>query len=107
MTKEETAYAAALNLLGSDVSGPVDDEPLRLTLGDLRFEALASVMPPGPKVRCPRCAQPFPYGGPADGEHFADLWDHLAGVHRYDPRMAELPARDAWSRPLLEGTMAA
>lgn len=108
MTKEETAYAAALNLFGTGVVfDSVDDSRLLQTLADLRYDALASAMPPGPKVRCPRCPTPFPYGGPTDGEHFADLWDHLAAVHRYDPRQAELPAQRAWDHPLFEGTMAA
>ena len=108
MTKEETAYADALNLLGTGFT-PIssDDVPLLLTLEDLRFEALASTMPPGPKVRCPRCPQPFAYNGPLDGEHFAELWDHLGAVHHYDPRQAELPAKSAWSRPRFESVMAA
>lgn len=107
MTKEETAYAAALNLLGSGiVLGSVDDAPLRLTVEDLRFEALASDMPPGPKVRCPYCPTPFAYGGPTDGEHFADLWEHLITRHGVDPRSAEDPAQRAWSRPF-ESVMAA
>lgn len=107
MTKEETAYADTLNLLGSgDVLGSVDDTPLRLTVEDLRYEALASTMPPGPKVRCPRCPTPFAYDGPTDGEHFADLWEHLISRHHYDPRNAEDPAQRAWSRPF-ESVMAA
>jgi hypothetical protein len=110
MTKEETAYAATLNLLGTGVvldPDSIKDEPLRRTLGNLRYEALASVMPPGPKVRCPRCAVPFAYGGPTDGEHFADLWEHLITQHRFDPRAAEDPARIAWKHPLFDGAMAA
>lgn len=108
MTKEEIAYAAALNVLGTGVVlGSADDTPLLLTLEDLRYEALASVMPPGPKVRCPRCPTPFPYGGPLDGEHFADLWEHMINVHRVDVRQAELPAQSAWNHPRFEGAMAA
>lgn len=107
MTKEQAAYAAALNLIGSGVLDTFDDAPLRLTLDDLRYEALASAMPPGPKVRCPKCPTPFAYGGPTDGEHFADLWEHLITRHNYDPRNAEDPAQRAWSRPVFEGAMAA
>lgn len=106
MTKEQTAYAAMLNLLGSGIPDPVDDALLRRTLDDLRYEALASDMPPGPKVRCPSCPTPFAYDGPVDGEHFAELWEHLITRHHYDPRNAEDPAQRAWSHPL-EGVMAA
>ena len=107
MTKEETAYAETLNLLGSDLPAPTRDAPLIRTLGDLRFEALASAMPPGPKVRCHYCPEPFPYDGPAGGEHFADLWEHLITRHRVDPRAAEGPAQYAWGRPYFVGMMAA
>lgn len=108
MTKEETAYADMLNLLGSGIvldPDSFEDAPLRLFLGDLRFEALASVMPPGPKVRCPKCPQPFLYDGPMDGEHFADLWVHLITRHHVDVRAAEDPAQRAWDHPVLEGAM--
>lgn len=108
MTKEQTAYGAALNLFGTGtVPGDLTDGPLLLTLGDLRYDALASAMPPGPKVRCPRCPKPFAYDGPTDGEHFAELWDHLIGRHHVDPRAADGFAQYAWAHPLLEGTMAA
>lgn len=108
MTKEEAAYAAALNLIGTGALDGAADGPLILALEHLRFEALASTMPPGPKVRCPRCPQPFPYGGPTDGEHFADLWEHLIVSHRIGVRAAEGPAEHAWHHPyLFEGAMAA
>ena len=64
-------------------------------------------MPPGPKVRCPRCAQPFAYDGPTDGEHFAELWDHLIVRHRFDNRNAEDPAQRAWNHPRFEAAVAA
>lgn len=105
MTKEETAYAGTLNLLGSGAVLNPDsgaDMPLRLTLDELRYEALASAMPPGPKVRCPRCPTPFLYGGPLDNEHFAELWEHLIRVHKIDIRQAEIPAQHAWDHPVLE-----
>lgn len=108
MTKEDTAYADTLNLLGTGaVLDLIDDAHLRLTLEDLRYEALASHLPPGPKVRCPKCPQPFSYGGPLDGEHFADLWAHLIARHGYDPRNAEDPAQRAWDHPLLEEAVSA
>lgn len=107
MTKEQAAYAAALNLIGTGVLDWTADGSLVLTLGNLRFEALASAMPPGPKVRCRRCPTPFPYGGPLDGQHFADLWEHMIIKHGCDPREAELPARSAWNHPLFNGAMAA
>lgn len=107
MTKEQAAYAAALNLLGSGIPDPDADALLRLTLGDLRYDALASEMPAGPKVRCPRCPTPFLYDGPTDGEHFAELWEHLITRHHYDARNAEDPALVAWRHPLPEGVMAA
>jgi hypothetical protein len=110
MTKEETAYAAALNLIGSGtVLGSPEDAPLRRTLEDLRYEALASVMPAGPKVRCPHCPTPFPCDGPDDGKHFADLWEHLIVSHRIDTWIAAAPAQTAWIRAVenFEGAQAA
>jgi hypothetical protein len=107
MTKEELAYTATLNLIGSDVLGSTEDTPLRLTLEDLRFEALASAMPAGPKVRCLRCPTPFLYDGPAGGEHFADLWEHMIIKHGSDLRQAEWSVQSAWNRPLLHGAVAA
>jgi hypothetical protein len=106
MTKEETAYAATLNLLGSDVLDPVEDCDLADTLGRERRRAIHST---GPCVDCPRkdCYWTTPYGGQDDNEHFADLWEHLIAVHKYDVRNAEDPAQRAWNRPVLEGAVAA
>ncbi|MGY5634156.1 hypothetical protein ACW7N6_38085 [Streptomyces sp. UC1A3] len=40
--------------------------------------------------------------GPADGEHFADLWEHLIIRHGADPRLADEPARVAWAEAVAE-----
>lgn len=102
MTKEQAAYAATLNLIGSDV---LDSRPgswdgiLVDTLGRARRTAAHST---GPHVDCPYCYWTTPYGGPVDGEHFADLWEHLIIRHGKDVRAAEDPARIAWNRPVLE-----
>lgn len=101
MTKEQVAYAATLNILGSDVLDPVRDEALTDTLARERRTAAHST---GPHVDCPRegCYWTTPYGGPGDGEHYADLWEHLIARHGLDVRNAEVPATYAWRRPVHE-----
>ncbi|MGW2213250.1 hypothetical protein [Streptomyces sp. NPDC001781] len=108
MTTEQIAYYATLNLLGTGFTPvSVDDAPLMLTLEDLRFRALASAMPPGPKVRCTYCSQPFAYDGPTDGEHFAELWEHLIVVHHRQIPSADGLARMAWHNPQFPPAVAA
>jgi hypothetical protein len=101
MTKEETVYAATLNLLGSDVldPNPEGDEVLTDALGQERRLALHST---GPHADCPHCWWTIPCGGAKDGEHFADLWEHLITRHGEDPRYADEPARKAWARAVAE-----
>lgn len=102
MTKEETAYAAALNMLGSDVLDPSPEGPdgkLADTLGAARRRAAHST---GPHADCPNCWWTVRCEGRADGEHFADLWEHLITRHGADPRFADEPARIAWACALAE-----
>jgi hypothetical protein len=102
MTKEEEAYASTLNLIGSDVLDPSPGSTgweLADALGRERRLAAHST---GPHVDCPHCYWTTPYCGPADNEHFADLWDHLVARHGCDARYADEPARVAWARPVLE-----
>lgn len=102
MTKEETAYAATLNLLGSDVLDPSPestDSLLVETLGEARRRAAHST---GPHADCPNCCWTVPCTGLLDGEHFADLWEHLITRHGFDPRLAEAPALGAWDRAVRE-----
>jgi hypothetical protein len=102
MTTEQTAYGAALNLFGSDV----DDVELVDYLGRLRRAAAHST---GPHADCPSCWWTVRCDGLGDGEHFADLWEHLIARHGADPRFADEPARIAWDRAVAEyeGTKAA
>jgi hypothetical protein len=94
MTKEQAAYAAALNAIGSDIlDSEGEDAYLADHLGEMRRRAAHST---GPHADCPRCWWTVPCGGPADGEHFADLWEHLIVRHGADPRYADEPARTAW-----------
>lgn len=109
MTKEEIAYAALLNLIGSAVlnpSVPDGDWELMDTLGQERRRAAHST---GPHADCPHCWWTIPCGGPKDDEHFADLWEHLITRHGADIRYADEPARKAWARAVAEyeGAMAA
>lgn len=102
MTKEETAYAATLNLLGSDVLDPRPegtDWKLVDTLGRERRLAAHST---GPHADCPHCYWTIPCGGPADDEHFADLWEHLITRHEVDIRYADDFAREAWACAVAE-----
>ena len=102
MTTEETAYADMLNLLGSDVLDPRPegpDEALVDMLGAARRRAAHST---GPHADCPSCYWSVRCAGPDDGEHFADLWEHLITRHGADPRFADEPARVAWSRAVAE-----
>lgn len=99
MTKESAAYAAALNLIGTCVLHPRADAELADTLGRLRRAAAHST---GPHVDCPSCWWTVPCGGTDDGEHFADLWEHLIARHEVEPPYAEFPARSAWNRAVAE-----
>ncbi|MER7487944.1 hypothetical protein ABTY20_18955 [Streptomyces sp. NPDC126497] len=104
MTKEEAAYAATLNLLGSDVLDPRPEGPdaeLVATLAEARRRAAHST---GPHVDCPYCFWTVRCDGTDEdqGEHFADLWEHLIARHGADPRFADDTARKAWSRAVAE-----
>ncbi|MFH8805313.1 hypothetical protein ACH4F6_38195 [Streptomyces sp. NPDC017936] len=92
MTKEEAAYAATLNLFGSDIVAP--QSPTADTLRGLRRAAGLSVG----IAYCPSlgCTEPFPHGGPVDGEGFARLWEHLITAHDYSVNAASNAARYAW-----------
>jgi hypothetical protein len=98
MTKEETAYADTLNLIGSDVLDPSPegrDWELVDALGRERRLAAHST---GPHADCAYCYWTVPYNGATDGEHFADLWEHLIIRHGFDVRVAFSPAQLAWTR---------
>lgn len=102
MTTEEIAYGAALNLLGCAVLDPRPegtDWELADTLGRMRRRAAHST---GPHADCPHCWWTVRCTGPGDGEHFADLWEHLITHHGADPRYADEPARKAWDRAVAE-----
>jgi hypothetical protein len=102
MTKELAVYADTLNLLGSDVLDPSPTGPdweLTDVLGRLRRRAVRLT---GPHASCPHCRWATPCAGPGDGEHFADLWEHLIVHHGVDIRYADEPARKAWNRALAE-----
>lgn len=98
MTKEEAAYADALNLIGSGVLSPDTDIALMDTLGKMRVQAGLT----RPYVRCLYCQDTVPYDGAADGEHFADLWEHMIARHGFKTWVAEGPARNAWANPVTE-----
>lgn len=102
MTKEQTAYADTLNLLGSGVLDPSPESPDSLLVETLGRERRLAAHSTGPHADCPSCYWTTPYGGPDDGEHFADLWDHLVARHGHDARYAEEPARRAWRNPAME-----
>jgi hypothetical protein len=51
MTKEETVYAATLNLIGSDVLDPAGDADLVASLGDERRAAAHSADAPALHAR--------------------------------------------------------
>jgi hypothetical protein len=109
MTKEQLVYADTLNLIGSGVLDPDpwgEDGLLADTLGRQRRLAAHST---GPHVDCPHCWWTTPYGGPDDGEHFADLWEHLITRHGIDTWVAAAPAQAAWTRAVeeFEGVQAA
>lgn len=95
MTKEQAVYADTLNLLGSDILDPVRDFTLVDTLAASRRRA---ALPTGPHADCPSegCHWTTPYGGVTDGEHFADLWEHMIVHHRVDVRQAEDYVSRAW-----------
>lgn len=102
MTKEETAYADTLNLLGSDVLDPGPkglDWELVDTLGRERRLAAHST---GPHADCPHCWWTVPCAGPVDGEHFADLWEHLITRHGIDTWTAAAPAQIVWIHAVAE-----
>lgn len=99
MTEEQAAYGAALNLIGTGALDPCEDAELEDTLGCLRRAAAHSA---GPQADCPSCHWTVPCDGREDGEHFADLWDHLITRHGTDPRWADEPARKAWARAVAE-----
>ena len=109
MTKEQTAYADTLNLIGSDVLDPNpkgEDGLLVDTLGRERRLAAHST---GPHVDCPHCWWTTPCGGLLDGEHFADLWEHLIVRHGMETWIAAAPAQMAWVHAVqeFEGAQAA
>ena len=93
MTKEQVAYAATLNLLGSAVLDPRKDRPTLDAVARLREAAEDSTLP---RVHCGHCPALFARGGPRDGEHFADLWEHLIAAHHIEPHMATDVARLVW-----------
>jgi hypothetical protein len=92
MTKEELAYADALNIFGSDIAAPFEAVTQEAVLYGLRDAAYRSAG----LARCTYCPQTFPTGGPDDGEHFADLWEHLITAHGRHVEIAHYPARTAW-----------
>lgn len=94
MTKEEETYVSTLNLLGTVVLDPEEDWHLIYDLGQMRRTAAHSA---GPCVDCRDCFWTTPYGGPMDGEHFADLWEHLIKRHRVETWMADTVARNVWA----------
>ncbi len=106
MTKEETAYADTLNLLGSDVLDPRPESDWLLvdTLGRERRLAAHST---GPHVDCPNCWWTAPCDGLTDGEHFADLWEHLIVRHGLETWIAAAPAHTAWTRAVENSERAA
>lgn len=102
MTKEQTAYAATLNLIGSDVLDPSPegtDWDLVDTLGQERRLAAHST---GPHADCPHCWWTIPCNGALDGDHFLALWEHLITRHGVDVWLATAPAREAWERAVAE-----
>ena len=102
MTKEQAAYADTLNLIGSDVLDPNPygaDALLVDTLGRERRAALHST---GPHVDCSYCWWTIPCAGRDDGDHFADLWEHLITRHGIDTWVAAAPAQVAWIRAVAE-----
>lgn len=107
MTKEQAVYAATLELIGSDILDPSPagrDFDLAHTLAQARRRALHST---GPHVDCPKCYWTAPCNGLTDGEHFADLWEHLIARHGIDVRQAEDVARPAWKVAAAEHAVAA
>lgn len=106
MTKEETAYAATLNLIGSDVLDPAEDGYLLALLGQ---EHRAADHSNHSCVDCPRCYATVRYDGPADATHYAELAVHLTTAHSVDAWTADAEASAAWSRPVtrFEGAKAA
>ena len=96
MTKEEAAYAAALNRVGSDVE---DGLLFSGVLGRLRREALHST---GPHADCPHCWWSVRCDGAVDGDHFLALWEHLIVRHGVDVWLATAPAREAWETAVAE-----
>ncbi|MFD8226922.1 hypothetical protein ACFV16_22425 [Streptomyces massasporeus] len=96
MTKEQAAYAAALNLAGSDVLDPKPGGQDGLLVGSLGMLRRAALHSTGPHADCSYCWYSTPCGGPLDGEHFADLWEHLIVRHGLDTWVAEAPAQMAW-----------
>lgn len=109
MTKEETAYADTLNLLGSDVLDPSPESEDGLLVDTLARERRLAAHSTGPHADCPHCYWTVPYGGPTDGEHFADLWEHLIVRHEMQTWIAAAPAQTAWIRAVdeYEGATAA
>ena len=95
MTKEQAAYAATLNLIGSDVLDPRADADLIVTLWDKHRAADNST---GPSVvLCPRCSHLVPFDGPQDAEHYADLCVHLSSRHDEDAWTADAEATTVWT----------
>lgn len=99
MTKEETTYAGALNVFGSDLPVMPRDGEVKHSLRRLRQRADDSVG----IVRCPFCREgegrAYQTGGEDDGEQFAELWDHLIKRHHSGLLSASTIARDTWGLP--------
>lgn len=107
MTKEETAWAATLNLIGSDVLDGHEDAELISTLN--REHGLADNSTGPNVILCPRCSHPIPFDGPQDAEHYAELAIHLSSRHDEDAWTADAEATTAWNRTVatFEGVLAA
>lgn len=103
MTKAQLAYADTLNLFGSDIPDPYVDAVVVDTLAAERRLAAHST---GPHADCPKdgCYWTTPYNGWDDGEHFADMWEHLISEHHTEARAADSYVRISWRIAALEST---
>lgn len=109
MTTEETAYADTLNFVGSDVLDPSPEGTDWELVDALGRERRLAAHSTGPHADCPHCWWTVPCDGLADGEHFADLWEHLITRHGIDTWVAAAPAQMVWVYAVAEyeGAMAA
>lgn len=98
MTKEDDVYIGTLNLLGTVLPDPARDYDVENAVARERGRAANSVRG---YVQCPFCSGTVPYDGPLDGEHFADLWEHLISRHEVEAFVAHCPALDAWEAPVM------